>query len=175
MRRRIFIALLALALLAATPVSAAPASTPAKRITVAGVIQFALAFDANGNPEVTETPLPDNKCLVHVRGDYLFFGSLEGSGPAALEVRSFGPCGYPPFTFAEHGDIYGTFNGTVAGRSGTFDYHYTFKLDKGERWLGRITILSGTGELASLHGKLDIVSTDTATQDPYTGWVSFGD
>jgi hypothetical protein len=173
MRHLAILALLALALLPTVTASAAPEVTSSRRIAVAGTIQFALAFDESGNPLLIETPLPGNKCLAHIQGSYQFSGSIEGTGPASLEVRSFGPCGQPPYSSAEHGDIYGSFTGIVAGRSGSFDYHYTFKLDKEDRWLGRIDILSGSGELASLSGKLDIVSIDTATQDPYTGWVAF--
>lgn len=173
MKQLIVATLVVLALLPTASVGARAQAARSDRVAVTGQIQFAPIVDAPGQPYVIETPIEGNKCLVHVLGSYTFYGSIEGSGTAFLTVRSHGPCGFPPFTFAEQGDIYGTVSGSVAGRTGTFSYHYTFKLDKTDNWRGRIDIISGTDQLANLRGVLTIVSTDTAVRDPYTGWVTF--
>jgi hypothetical protein len=173
MKHLLMIAFVVLTLMPTSSIGASSQAARSDRIAVAGEIQFAPIVDAAGQPYVIETPIEGNKCLVHVLGSYTFYGSIEGSGTAFLTVRSHGPCGFPPFTFAEDGDIYGTVSGSVAGRTGTFNYHYTFQLDKTDNWRGRIEIVSGTDQLANLRGTLNIVSTDTAVRDPYTGWVSF--
>jgi hypothetical protein len=174
MRRLSMLALLALALVW-PPQAMATLSREGRRTDVSGMLQFVPVFDENGNPYVIETPVGANECLVHILGSYTFTGSLEGAGIAFGRIRAHGPCGLPPYTSAEDGVINGTFSGQVAGRTGTFNYRYTFKLDSGSTWRGRIEILSGTEELEGLRGRLLIDSLDTATQDPYTGWVTFRD
>lgn len=174
MKRLLLLVLLTLALTWPSPATATP-SRDERRINVSGAIQFAPVLDENGDIYLLETPAGANQCVADILGTYTFTGSLEGGGLAFIRLRSHGPCGNPPYTFAEDGVINGTFSGQVAGKTGTFSYRYIFSLDAGSTWRGRIEILSGTGDFAGLRGRLHIDSVDTATQDPYTGWIAFRD
>ena len=72
----------------------------------------------------------------------------------------------------------GTFTGEVLGAYGTFDFTY-----EGKEWpyeqpgdLGlaaRIVILSGTGDLANLHGVLDVTYVVGDAFDSYSGRIHF--
>jgi hypothetical protein len=173
MKRVSVLVFLTLIVATIVPASTLATSRNGHRTAVSGSIQFAVALDDAGNPYILETPVGNKECAADILGTYTFTGSLEGGGLAFIRLRSHGPCGSPPYTFAEDGVIHGTFTGTIAGKTGSFSYRYTFALDAGSTWRGRIEILSGTAEFEGLRGRLRINSTDTATQDPYTGWITF--
>jgi hypothetical protein len=167
MKRLIALALLALALLPAATVSAAPRTAPP--IPVSGT--FELNFG-----ELTLTPLgqgPNGPCLVTLTGSYAFHGGIEAEGPTLLKIVIHGPCDdSPPFTYRENGRISGTLSGTVAGRSGTFDYHWVFGVREHVA-RGVLVIKNGRDGLEGLHGVLRTRADQTPAPATYSGFVSF--
>jgi len=68
----------------------------------------------------------------------------------------------------------GTFTGTVAGVSGTFDFILRGKADAQGNIQGQLVILTGTGGLASLHGQITLSGTLPALLDGvYSGDIHF--
>ncbi len=155
-------------------VSIAAASS---RFNVAG--QYLL-----GEPveNVTATPQGAN-CIIEADLTYPFLGDLVGEAKVHFRVLVHGPCEQAdPFAFKETYWGKGTFTGEAimgkAGtKAGTFDFDY-----KGKGWpapLGeqavqaQIRVISGTGELENLHGKLDVTYIMGEAFDSYDGWLRF--
>ena len=68
----------------------------------------------------------------------------------------------------QHGK--GSFTGTIAGRTGTFDYVF-----RGDATSGFISITGGTGGLSGAHGKLayTLISASPSVVFDYSGYVFF--
>lgn len=117
-------------------------------------------------------------CFIEVDATYPFTGDLVGTATAHFRALSHGPCetAYP---FANPENLYaqGTFTGLVAGKSGTFDFVYegrAWPAEPGETALDvRIVILSGTEELAGLHGMLGVSYVMGDPFDSYSGQIHF--
>ncbi len=121
-----------------------------------------------------------NNCIVEVDLTYTWHGDMEGSTAGHYRIVLHGPCGPEgpePYRYHEtlHGK--GTFTGMVNGRAGSFDFNYVGKnwpADPGELALtSRFFILSGTGELANLHGRLDGWWIKAEPFSSYSGQVHF--
>jgi hypothetical protein len=100
---------------------------------------------------------------------------MVGTALEHFRFVSHAPCppgGPAPHLYYENGHARGVFVGTVGERSGTFRFVKNARnipLDAGGYiWIGRMAILSGTGELAGLHGVLEI-----DTSDQYSGQIHF--
>jgi hypothetical protein len=128
-----------------------------------------------GAPPQNRTWRPaGNNCIVEVDLTYGYDGNLEGTSVAHFKIVSHGPCGpNGPIPYKYHETLHarGTFEGYVLGTFGTFDFIETPKnwpadSDKAG-FTSHLVILSGTGDLASLHGMLDIVGLD------YSGKIHF--
>jgi hypothetical protein len=166
MRRLIVVTLIALAL-------------------VPGVALAAPPIDAHGTfaffPDESTfmlTPLGPGGCLLELGGTYEWYGTLEGSGPAALRIILHRACEdeSPPFSSRESGHAEGTFTGTVAGRQGSFQYRFDFHPDGQGEAHGTMVLGKGTGGLAGIHGVLkfndDFVCLECPTST-YDGWIRF--
>jgi hypothetical protein len=112
-----------------------------------------------------------NNCIVEFDGTYTYTGDLDGMSVAHFKVVSHGPCGpNGPIPYAYHETLHGqgTFTGEVKGVSGSFDFVETAKNwpeDSHKAGLtSQLVVLSGTGDLAGLHGMLDIVWADYSGQ-----------
>ena len=121
-----------------------------------------------------------NNCIVEVDLSYAYEGDLEGTSSTHFRIVSHGPCGPNgpvPYKYHETLKARGTFTGDVGGKSGTFDFTETAEVwpaDPGEVALtGRIVILSGTGELANLHGLLDVSWVKGEHYSTYSGRIHF--
>jgi hypothetical protein len=115
-----------------------------------------------------------NNCVVEVDITYEYEGDLVGTSASHFRIVSHGPCGPSgplPYKYHETLHIRGTFTGEVLGVPGSFDFIETAKNwpeDSHKAEYGsRLVVLSGAGDLAGLHGMLDIVSGD------YSGRIHF--
>jgi hypothetical protein len=98
---------------------------------------------------------------------YGYEGDLVGTSASHFRIVSHGPCeatGPVPYKYHETLHVRGTFTGEVLGVSGTFDFIETPKnwpedSDKAG-YTSHLVILSGTGDLRSLHGMLDVAGGD---------------
>jgi hypothetical protein len=113
-------------------------------------------------------------------GTYIYMGDLDGTATVHVRVVSFGPCGpNGPIKYAYHETvkIQGTFTGSVFGIPGSFDFTETGKVwpvDPGEvLWSSRIVILSSAGDLANLHGLVDVTLVKGQPPATYSGQVHF--
>jgi hypothetical protein len=127
---------------------------------------------------------PENKtwrsagknCIAEFDGTYTYHdtGDLDGISIGHFKVVSHGPCGPKgpvPYKYHETIHVRGTFRGKVLGIPGSFDFSETPKnwpedSDKAG-YTSHLVILSGAGDLANLHGMLDVVGSD------YTGRIHF--
>lgn len=146
----------------------APASA-ANPTEVTGKIAFA------GPPTIVMRPAGRN-CIADVDVPWVFYdGNLEGLAAVHLRVISHGPCPAMPYQNKENIKASGTFDGVVNGKSGTFDFKYVGKAwpaEPGElAGTAHIIILSGTGELSDLHGKLDVSYNMGDIYDSYVGKI----
>ena len=130
-------------------------------------------LDVYGMPELR--PAGDN-CILTVDAAYPFDGDLVGMAYAQFTVVVHGPCESAlPFAYRENYRATGTFEGTVLGHEGTFDFLYVgrgWPGDPGDQVVAsKIIVLSGTGELENLQGTLDITYYlgDPCNCDYYTG------
>jgi len=104
-----------------------------------------------------------NNCILEFDGTYTYTGPLEGASVGHFKIVSHGPCGPNgpvPYGYHETIHVRGTFNGEVVGIPGTFDFietptNWPADSDKAG-YTSHMVILSGTGDLANLHGMLDI-------------------
>ena len=134
-------------------------------------------FGFAGPPmNIVEKPAGKN-CIIDVDIVYAFVGDLNGSAPFHFRVVSHGPCPAAPFQYDENLKAQGTFEGTVAGKEGTFDLTYVgraWPADPDELALtAQIVVLSGTGELENLHGVLDVSYLAGDLFDSYSGQIHF--
>jgi len=113
-------------------------------------------------------------CFISTDLPYQFYdGNLEGFAETHWWILSKGPCGAVPNQYKGNLNARGTFTGTLDGKEGTLDFLITMRVwpaDPGELAdIGKITILSGTGELDGLHGVLDVTYYMGDPGDTYSG------
>jgi len=168
MRRRILSATvltLVILLILAIPASA----TKAKEVS--GTMAYA------GAPEHMVFQYAGNTCILDVDLPYQFSGDLEGIATLHWRVVSHGPCPVGPFQYNENLKARGTFVGMVGDKEGSFDLIFVGKswpADPGDLALtANIVILSGTGELANLHGVLEVSYIMGDGFDSYSGQIHF--
>jgi hypothetical protein len=120
-----------------------------------------------------------NNCIVEVDLNLGYTGDLVGTSTGHYRIVSHGPCeadGPVPYKHHETLKARGTFTGIVAGKSGSFDFTYEGKVwpaEPGELFLtARIVVLSGTGELANLHGWLEQAAVN-GEAPTYSGQIHF--
>jgi hypothetical protein len=164
MKRRLSIALitLLLTLLLVVPVAAT------KPTEVSGT------WDMGAPPQNRTWRTAGNTCIIEVDLTLSYDGTLDGTSYEHFWIKSHAPC--PPEEPAPHKyyetiHVRGTFEGTVDGKRGTFTFVENARnipTGPGEWiWIGKMVILSGTGELANLHGKIEL------SNDDYTGRIHF--
>jgi hypothetical protein len=165
MRKKICVVLSVLLL---TLVLAVPASA-SKPTEVSGTLQFIF-------PPQNRVWRPAGKnCFVEIDATHIWSGDLEGISGSHWRIVSHGPCeenGPVPYKYHETISVKGTFTSGVVGQSGTFDFTGTaenWPTGTGEPNITmRLVILSGTGDLANLHGVLDVDASDN-----YSGRIHF--
>jgi hypothetical protein len=155
-----------LATLLVMPASATPPTLAEGTLEfVFGSWESRTAVDRGGN------------CIVEVKnGIRIFTGTLNGTAVESFRVVARGPCaGAFPGAYPDRGHAEGTFEGCVADRCGTLRYVFNFQHTPtdpptpGGIATGKLIILNGTGDLASLHGVLDTSSPPSQ----YIGRIHF--
>jgi len=134
----------------ATP---APAQTPVQKGT-------AMLQHATGTFDVKMTPLTpfwnsEGAKIARMSGDKQFHGDLEGTGKVEMLAGGdfkTGSAGYVAMEIV---------SGTLHGLKGTFILQHSGTMDKGTSSL-TVTVVpgSGTGDLAGISGKFDIIIAD---------------
>jgi hypothetical protein len=132
-----------------------------------------------GAPENLEYRTVGTNCIIDVDVPYVFYGDLQGFANTHFRVVSHGKCSNPPmpFEYDENLKAFGTFDGSVDGKDGTFDFVLMAKgwsVEPGDLALvGKIVILSGTNDLANQHGVLELSYLMGDPSDTYTGQIHF--
>lgn len=118
-----------------------------------------------------------DNCIIELDLPYAFSGDMQGSVPFHFRVVSHGACPAAPFQYAENLKAQGTFTGSVGDKEGSLELKFVAKAwpaEPGDLALtGKIIILSGTGELAHLHGLLDVSYIMGNDFDSYAGQLHF--
>jgi len=165
MKQLIVVIVLALGLVPGAVQAAAPIEAAGQ---VAGIVDF---------DSLVLTPRGPN-CLITLDVLHVWYGTLNGSGPATSRIVTKRPCDAAgtPFTSAESIHTVGTFTGTVAGRTGTFEYQYNLQVAGPTAAKGEMTIQHGSGGLAGIHGVLRFYDDWVCLECPtstYTGQINF--
>lgn len=142
-----------------------PQQAPA---TAAQPTQTSGTFDANVDfSTVTLTPRGQN-CLLTVKGQLVFHGTIEGTANGTTSALEFGPCSEvavnPPGTFPDVFQSDAVFDGTVAGVPAHANLRYMGRVAVGGTIDGRFEFSKG------LAGHLD-VSARVAVGGEYQGQV----
>ena len=131
---------------------------------VSGTWQLASIISASAQPV-------GENCIIELVDTASFQGDLVGTSTQHTRIMHFGPCDQPA---AEVFQSQGTFTGTVAGASGTFDFILRGKADAQGNVQGQLVILTGTGSLVSLHGQMSLTGTlPTLLDGIYSGDIHF--
>ncbi len=108
-------------------------------------------------------------CLIELDAQFNFQGTLEGSFTAHFRIVHHAPCGQPgPETF----EAQGTYQGSVAGAPGTFDFNFQGGIDAQGNAQGQLVIQRGTGGLTNLHGMLTLTG-QAGVGGTYVGDIHF--
>ena len=102
---------------------------------------------------ISAQPVGGN-CIIELGYTQNYLGDLDGTVTGHVRIVHLGPCDQ---NAAEVFVSQGTFTGTVAGASGTFDFQLQGKAIGPQGSIqGQLIILAGTGNLASLHGQITL-------------------
>jgi hypothetical protein len=112
----------------------------------------------------------DGNCIIELAYTQNYQGDLVGSVTGQVRIVHLGPCDQPA---AEVFHTQGTFQGTVTGTSGTFDFQGEGKADAQGNLQGQFIIQQGTGELANLRGMFTLTGNVVAGSGTYSGDIHF--
>jgi hypothetical protein len=121
---------------------------------------------------VTSVRQVGTDCVINLAVVFSFQGTLVGSfnPPANFVLVQQAPCNQSgPITFVAAG----TFEGTVNGAAGTFNFVFVGSLPDPQHAQGTLYILGGTGQLSQLSGTLVLTGTPHVG-GTYAGTVAFG-
>lgn len=139
--------------LATAAVLALPAQT-----VLADSVQPARGTFKVVNETMTSVQQVGTDCVIHLTVVFSFDGTLIGSfnPPANFVLVQRAPCSQSgPITFVAAG----SFQGTVNGMPGSFDFVFVGSLPDPQHARGTLYILRGTGELSQLRGTLVLTGT----------------
>jgi hypothetical protein len=140
-----------------------------KPVAVAGFLDVELLWDKTWDV--------GNRCFAVGESRATFFpgGDFDGTGLNYFTSVCHGPCPPDPgpMQMVETFRQEGTFDGTVLGKSGTFDYRCqkVWRPDDPDTLMVKCAITSGTDELSGLHGHFELYYTEWPF--PYSGQVHF--
>jgi hypothetical protein len=158
--KRLFVLAVVLVVLVSS-VSAVGASASQ---AVSGTWQLASIISASAQPV-------DGNCIIELVDTASFQGDLVGTSTQHTRIMHFGPCDQPA---AEVFQSQGTFEGTVAGAAGTFDFELLGKADAQGNVQGPLVVLTGTGDLTNLHGQLTLTGQlPSLLNGVYSGDIHF--
>ncbi len=92
-------------------------------------------------------------CIIELVDTVDFQGDLVGTSTQHTRIMHMGACDQPA---AEVFQSQGTFQGTVANVSGTFDFQLQGSADAQGHVQGPLVVLTGTGGLTNLRGRITL-------------------
>jgi Protein of unknown function (DUF3224) len=104
-------------------------------------------------------------CLVELQAVFRLDGTFEGLMASEFLIVHFGPCDEPA---EEIFVAWGTFEGTVDGAAGAFEYVFFGDIDEQGNAEGDLIVLNGTGELDDLRGGITLTGV-TGVGGVYSG------
>jgi len=125
-------------------ISTAPAVASAE-----GALRVNGAFTVAIDPQSVNAQPVGGTCRISLTATFTFTGDLNGAFTAPFSVLHAGACDQPA---REAFQARGTYNGSVAGSSGAFDFLFAGTIDPAGHAQGQLVPLQGTGGLASLRG-----------------------
>ena len=108
-------------------------------------------------------------CIIELDDTLNWMGDLAGTSTNHTRIVHFGPCDQPA---SEVFQSRGTFQGTVAGVSGSFDFQVVGVADAQGNVQAPVVILKGTGGLANLRGGVNLTGP-LFPGGTYSGFVRF--
>jgi hypothetical protein len=156
-RLSVFAVVLALLVLAVSSASASDSQS------VSGTWQFGSLTPISAQPVA-------GNCIIELGYTQNYQGDLAGSVTGQVRIMHFGPCDQPA---AEVFHSEGTFQGTVDGVSGTFDFQLQGDAYSQGHLQGSLVILTGTDGLANLRGRIAIAGNLPDRSGTYSGDVHF--
>ena len=125
----------------------APSLSTASAPASSGPVQAAGHFDAIVDfSTVSLTPKGGN-CLLQVKGQIVFSGTIQGTATGQTSALEFGPCSVvavnPPGTFPDVFKSVATFSGTIAGRPAKSNLLYMGRVQVGGAIDGRFVFSNG--------------------------------
>ena len=114
-------------------------------------------------------PVGEN-CIIELVDTVNFQGDLVGTSTQHTRIMHLGPCDQPA---AEVFQSRGTFQGTVANVSGTFDFQLQGDADAQGNIQGPLVVLSGTEGLTNLHGQIALTGQLASGGGTYSGDIHF--
>ncbi len=159
--KRLFVLVTVLVLLAlmVSSVAVVGATSPE---AVSGTWQFVSITPISAQPV-------DGNCIIELEATLAFQGDLVGSSTNPVRIVHLGPCDQPA---SEVAHATGTYQGTVAGASGTFDWQAPAYADAQGNLQAQLVIQQGTGELANLHGLITLTG-QLPVGGTYSGDIHF--
>lgn len=135
----VFAAVLGLLIMMVSGVSVVGASAAQ---AVSGTWQIGSILSSSAEPV-------GRSCIINLDDTLNWQGDIAGTSSQHTRIEHFGPCDQPaPEVFTARG----TFQGTVAGVSGTFDFQLVGRVDAQGNAQAPLVILSSAGGLANLRG-----------------------
>jgi hypothetical protein len=150
-----------LALLPAGLASASPPLNATGTIVLTGVTSFG-AYPRG------------QQCVIELGGIHEYTGTIEATCETEMRIIEHAPCSASgPGKHRENWLGHSVCAGTVDGREGAFEIHWTAQVDPDADPNTKGTeILSGSGDMADLHGTLKL-SGYAGTAGIYEGFVHF--
>jgi hypothetical protein len=112
----------------------------------------------------------DGICIIQLVDTVVFQGDLAGTSIETTRIVHLGPCDQPAYEVFE---TRGTFTGTVADATGTFDFQLQGHADAQGNVQGPLVILTGTDGLANLHGRINLTGSLLSLRGAYAGNIHF--
>ena len=139
-----------------TSPSSAQSSLAERSASASQPVETSGTFDANVDfSTVTLTPRGEN-CLLTVKGQLVFHGTIEGTANGTTSALEFGPCSEvavnPPGTFEDVFKSVATFDGTIAGEPAHSNLLYMGRVAVGGTIDGRFVFSNGVA------GEVDVKS-----------------
>jgi uncharacterized protein DUF3224 len=160
--KRLFVFAIVLGLLvvmvSSVSVVGASASQP-----VSGAWQLTSIISSSAQPV-------DGNCIIELVDTASFQGDLVGTSTNHTWIMHMGPCDQPA---AEVFHSQGTFQGTVAGVSGTFDFQLQGDADAQGNVQGPLVVLNGTEGLTNLQGRITLTLQLSTGGGTYSGDIHF--
>lgn len=134
--------------------SSAVAASSGGPVQASGNFQALVDFTS-----LTLTPRGRN-CLLQVKGELVFTGTIQGSGTGQTSALVFAPCSQvattPPGTFRDVFKSELTFNGTVNGQPASANVLYMGSVEPGGHIDGRLVFSNGVAGVLNVDARVAV-------------------